>query len=80
MGEKILEGTWEEIARRGPELAGRRVRVTILEEPQPIPLDIALAPLIEDAERLARPDASEPPAADWGEAVEEKFRRQGFDR
>jgi hypothetical protein len=78
MGEKILEGTWEEIARLGPELAGRRVRVTILEEPTPVPLDLALAPLIASAERLARPDAPEP-AADWGEGVEEKFRRQGFD-
>jgi hypothetical protein len=28
-----LEGTWEEIAARGPELAGRRVRLIVLDEP-----------------------------------------------
>ena len=27
-----LEGTWEEVAAHGPELAGRRVRVTVLPE------------------------------------------------
>ena len=30
----ILEGTWEEVADHAPELAGRRVRLTVLEEPQ----------------------------------------------
>jgi hypothetical protein len=31
-----LEGTWEEILKQAPELAGRRLRVTVLsEEPQP---------------------------------------------
>ena len=28
----VLEGTWEEIARHGPELTGRRVRLVVLEE------------------------------------------------
>lgn len=32
MEQKIIEGTWEEIARRGGELAGRRVRLTVLDE------------------------------------------------
>jgi hypothetical protein len=27
-----FEGTWEEIAQRGPELAGRRVRLFVLPE------------------------------------------------
>jgi hypothetical protein len=27
-----LEGTWEEIVQHAPELAGRRVRLTVLEE------------------------------------------------
>lgn len=31
----ILEGTWEEVASHAPELIGRRVRLTVLEEPQP---------------------------------------------
>ncbi|MFO0956491.1 MAG: hypothetical protein U0800_03380 [Isosphaeraceae bacterium] len=34
MGPKTIEGTWEEIARMAPELAGRRVRVTVLDEPE----------------------------------------------
>ncbi len=29
-----LEGTWEEVAAHAPELAGRRVRLTVLSEPQ----------------------------------------------
>ena len=32
-----LEGTWEEIVEHAPELAGRRVRVTILPETPDIP-------------------------------------------
>lgn len=35
MPHKVLEGTWEEIARRAGELAGHRVRVTVLDEPSP---------------------------------------------
>jgi hypothetical protein len=81
METKTLEGTWEEIARLAPELAGRRLRVTILDEPaEPRPLDAALAPLIEEAGRLAGPEPDAPPAGeDWTEAIAEKFRRQGFD-
>jgi hypothetical protein len=30
--ETILEGTWEEIARHADELAGKRVRLTVLAE------------------------------------------------
>ncbi len=28
----VLEGTWEEVATHAPELAGRRVRLTVPEE------------------------------------------------
>lgn len=31
MEHKTIEGTWEEVAERGPELAGHRVRVTVLD-------------------------------------------------
>ncbi|MGE3820469.1 MAG: hypothetical protein AB7I30_13725 [Isosphaeraceae bacterium] len=31
MEQKIIEGTWEEVARRTSELAGHRVRVTVLD-------------------------------------------------
>lgn len=30
--ERVIEGTWEEVARRGPELAGHRVRLTVLDD------------------------------------------------
>jgi hypothetical protein len=33
MGPKHIEGTWEEVARRSEEFAGRRVRVTVLDDP-----------------------------------------------
>ena len=40
MEQKTIEGTWEEIARRSQELAGHRVRVTVLDDaaiPRPTP-------------------------------------------
>lgn len=30
MEQQVLEGTWEEVSRHGPELTGKRVRLTIL--------------------------------------------------
>ncbi len=32
MEQKVIEGTWEEVARRSQELAGHRVRVTVLDD------------------------------------------------
>jgi hypothetical protein len=32
MEPKVIEGTWEEVAQRGQELAGHRVRVTVLDD------------------------------------------------
>jgi hypothetical protein len=29
---QILEGTWEELARHAPELLGKRLRLTVLDE------------------------------------------------
>ncbi len=78
MKPRIFEGTWEEVSRHAAELAGRKVRLTVLDTaPLPSMLDTALADLIKEAEQLA---ASEPlaPADAWGEGVAEKFRRQGF--
>ena len=81
MGQRIYEGLWEEIARRGSELAGHQVRLTVLDEPASAPavepLDRALVPLIEDAERLAE-TLGPPSEADWGGLVTDKYRRQGF--
>jgi hypothetical protein len=44
MSQQVLEGTWEEIARHGDELSGKRVRLTVLEE-EPIPNEAMLAAL-----------------------------------
>ncbi|MBV8555661.1 MAG: hypothetical protein JO355_05040 [Planctomycetaceae bacterium] len=82
MEQRTFEGTWEEITRRGSELAGRKVRVTVLNEPvSPVMLDRALAHLIADAEQLVGtlPPVTAAPAADaWSEGVIAKYRRQGF--
>jgi len=82
MEERTFEGTWEEIARRSSELTGRKVRITVLNEPvSPVTLDQALAHLIADAEHLVGtlPPVPPSPAADaWCEGVIEKYRRQGF--
>jgi hypothetical protein len=78
MGQTVIEGTWEEVAQHAAELAGKRVRVTVLDE-SAATLDRALAGLIEAAERLHGERSSTAPAGpDWGEAVAEKFRGQGF--
>jgi hypothetical protein len=82
MEQRTFEGTWEEIVRRGAELAGRKVRLTVLDEPaEPVMLDRALAHLIEAAERLTGSlPPIEPPTNgdDWSEGVIAKYRRQGF--
>lgn len=82
MIQRTIEGTWEEIALHGGELVGRRVRVTILDEPDPRgTLDKALAHLISSAEALsgslANIESSHATDA-WSVSVDEKYRRQGF--
>jgi hypothetical protein len=82
MGQSTYEGTWEEVAKRSQEFAGRRVRVTVLEDlGQPTSLDRTIATLLERAETLSaqRPPAHGSFSADtWADDVAEKFRRQGF--
>jgi hypothetical protein len=83
MENRMIEGTWEEVVRRGHELSGRRVRVTVLDEPDPAPtLDGTLARLIAEAERLGGPlptPTAPLPDRAWGDPVADKFRRQGLD-
>ena len=79
MEPRTFEGTWEEIARLGAELAGRKVRLTVLDEPgAPVMLDCALAHIVEAAERLTGslpPVAPSPRADDWSQEVLDKYRR-----
>ncbi len=52
MATQFLEGTWEEVMRHGEELAGRKVRVTILEdENMPQPNEAMLEALRKISER-----------------------------
>jgi len=80
MAPLIVEGTWDEVVRRADEFSGKRVRVTVVEEPPPSSLDLALSGLIRAAEDLREEVAPErpDPGPSWGDAVAEKFRRQGF--
>ena len=52
MLEEVLEGTWEEIAQHADELAGKRVRLTVLDEaPAVRPNEAMLAALRAIEER-----------------------------
>jgi hypothetical protein len=59
MRQRIIEGTWEEVSRRGDELAGRRVRLTVLDElkthagtaAQPVPSDLIDDEFVADCEK-----------------------------
>lgn len=78
MGQQVIEGPWHEVLRHADELAGKRVRLTVLDDP---PLDEALGGLLEAAEQLARSrvDRGAEPVGSWEEDVAAKFRAQGFD-
>lgn len=82
MAERVVEGSWEEVSRLAAEFTGCRVRVTVLDEPaRALTLDRALAPLLIEAEalRCQLPAMNEPvPSDEWGKAVADKFRHQGF--
>lgn len=54
MEQHVLEGTWEEMARHAEEFAGRRVRVTVLDEAiMPNPRNEAMLAVLERSqERL----------------------------
>jgi hypothetical protein len=64
MEQRVYEGIWEDVARHGPDLAGRRVRLTFLDGTTPVmTLDQALAHLIVDAERIVCTLPPQPPKA-----------------
>jgi hypothetical protein len=80
MAQLILEGTWEEVAQRAPELVGKRVKLIVMEDTLPLaerPLSEALAGLIGVI------DSSDPTqqgyaATPYTDALAEKFRKQGL--
>jgi hypothetical protein len=88
MAERVLEGTWEEIAQHADELSGKRVRLTVLEEYSPRqagqsaleerPLSELLEGLIaviDSREPFTQPERERDA---FGEAVVEKLRKQGL--
>jgi hypothetical protein len=84
MEHRTFEGTWEELARRGAEWTGRRVRLTVIDDPpSSATLDHTLVHPREAAGDLVGtlPSETRPPLArqEWSEGVVEKYRHQGFD-
>lgn len=88
MAEQVIEGTWEEIAEHGGQLSGKRVRLTILDEP---PLECANTTTTETTPSTdvltaltgvidSRKSSSRSPRkrSAYGDAVVEKFRKQGL--
>ncbi len=78
--DTIIEGTWEEVSRRSAELAGKRVRVVVLEEQS----DCEQAALrkkadawLRDVAKLKRVPPDRPPTA-LEEILIEKMRKQGL--
>ena len=54
MEQKTIEGTWEEVTQRGKELAGHRVRVTVLDSlVNPVVNGVALPDDLIDHEFVA---------------------------
>jgi hypothetical protein len=87
MSQQVFEGTWEEIVRHSDELAGKRVRLTVLGEPllahegesstEERPLSLLLDGLIgviDSSEGGTFPLER----SAYGEVLVEKFRKQGL--
>lgn len=77
-----IEGTWEDLIKNhSEELAGHRVKVTILPEKSLEPLDTALADLLAEADALEiqSPDLSGLNENAFGDELIRKYRKQGFD-
>jgi hypothetical protein len=76
-----LEGTWEEIILQSTQLAGHRVRVTVLDKPEQGKSDDALRRFLADVEKL-QPDPAPPKPtgheAAYADRLAQKFRKQGL--
>ncbi len=76
-----IEGQWEELVRNSHEFAGRRVRVTVLSDDR----DVNVGFIAERQRWIAEGNAliTTPPAAKkstpFGDALVDKFRRQGLE-
>lgn len=76
-----LEGSWEDILRRGAELSGRRVKVSVLADEPAMPLDEVAERWAAGAEKLVASPPSPPRQGDEAELeriLVEKFRKRGL--
>lgn len=89
---KTVEGTWEQVARRAREFAGRRVRITVLDELAVLDVEASQEKLAEEAFKRhllasglvkqfpsaldAREDEDDAPIAVSGEPVSETLLRE----
>jgi len=73
-----IEGSWEDVLARSAELAGRRVRVTVLDPlPESPPTQTPLRELLQDyigSVRLANSPGARHARADFGEILADKHR------
>jgi hypothetical protein len=82
MAERVIDGTWAEVAELGGQLSGKRVRLTVLDETYPengnattTEVIAALTGVIDS--RATCPTTPRKRSA-YGELVVEKFRKQGL--
>ena len=83
MSLQVLEGTWEEIAQHAAEFSGKRVRLTVIEQPPPATAERPLAEMLEGLigvidSRLPYTPRHPPQRDAFGEGVIEKLSKQGL--
>ena len=81
MGIQVIEGTWEEVLKRESELAGRRVKLIVVDEIPETDLRERAQALVEQAatikpSRVLKDSTGQ--ASAYADAVADKYRRQGF--
>jgi hypothetical protein len=78
MTHPVYEGTWEEVSRHANELAGRRVRLTILDEPETLQSNDAMLMVLE---RIAERNRHKPltPGEDTQKLLREARSGKMFD-
>jgi hypothetical protein len=76
-----IEGSWEEIVRRGDQFVGKRVRIIVLPEHDQDELRRRASKLIADVDHI-EPDPDRPRlrgiASEFADGVADKLRDQGI--
>jgi hypothetical protein len=75
-----VEGQWEELIQHPDQFAGRRVRVTVLSDERSSPPSLLneVHRWLAEGERLDVTRAAPAKADAFGDALAEKFRKQGL--